>query len=104
MLVQGSVKEDAHRDVFWQKSFVKDDLGEICCNIVICASQEFMARVLNKTMKDTRIDLDMTKWFTEKTELQYSKITSPVHNKDTQAIFDIYPKTEGMLEFAYSLQ
>ena len=103
MLVQGSVKEDVQRDVFWQKSFVKDNSGENYCNIVVCASQEFMAHFLNKSMKDTHLDLDVTKWFVEKTELQYVKITSLTNNKDIETVFDIYPKTDGMLEFAYSL-
>ena len=104
ILVHGLVKEDSRRDVFWQKSFVKDDAGEIYCKILVCASQEFIAHLFRKPMKDAHIDLDVTKWFKEKTDLQYEKVNSASHDKEIETLFDIYPKTAGMLEFAYTVK
>lgn len=103
-LVKGVTKEDRSRDVFWQRSFVEDDQGKIVCKIIVCATQEFLSMALKKEMVNVRIDDDMNKWFADKSERMFEKAKSHSNISDIESLFDIYPQTDVMLEFAHSIQ
>lgn len=102
-LIKGEVKEDMRRDVFWQKSFVEDEQGELIFRIIICASQEFISVNIKKDVVSVQIDEDMKKWFYEKTEQLYAKALSAHTLKETETLFDLYPQTRGMLEFVRTI-
>ena len=102
-LIKGNLKEDRSRDVFWQNSFVEDEQGKLLCKIIVSASQEFLALTLKREMKDVNIDEEMKKWFDEKTDKKYLKLSSVKIQEDVEAVFDIYPQTEGMFNFTKSL-
>ena len=103
-ITKGQIKEDRHRDIFWQRSFVEDDQGKILCKIIVCATQEFLSMTLKKNMVDVLIDDDMKKWFEEKTEKLYTKAENHTDLAKIESLFDIYPQSDVMLEFAYSIQ
>ena len=103
-LVKGTVKEDRNRDVFWQRSYVEDGQGNTISKIIICASQESLSLVLNKTMTSVQIDDQMNKWFEEKTDFQYSKFLSSHPKGDGGVVYDIYPPIDAMIQFAESVK
>jgi hypothetical protein len=103
-LLKGGIKQDGHADVFWQRSFVEDDQGNILCKIIVCISYEELPRVLNKKIQDLEIDDDLKKWFEEKTNLEYKRFVSSQSQNDIEVLFCIYPQTEGMFQFAQSVQ
>lgn len=103
-IVKGSIKEDRSRDVFWQKSFVENEQGELVCKLIVCATQEYLSTTLKKPMASIKIDDDMKKWFEEKTKLLYEKAKSRKNISELESLFDIYPQLDVLLKFAQSIQ
>lgn len=102
-LIKGNIKEDSHRDVFWQKSYIESEEGDILLKIIICASQEFLSSSLNIEMKDVQIDKRMQEWFQLKTEQLYAKAANMKDFKETESLFGVYPQTNAMLDFAQGI-
>ncbi len=103
-ITKGQIKEDRHRDIFWQRSFVENDQGEILCKIIISATQEFLSMTLKTDMVNVRINDDMKKWFEDKTENLYVKAKNQKDFTTLESLFDIYPQSDVMLEFVHSIQ
>lgn len=103
-LTTGRMREDNHRDIFWQKSYVENDEGKILYKIVVCATQEFLSMALKRNMVDVRIDDDMKKWFNGKVEAQFARIKLLKAPDHTELVTDIYPVTDTMLQFARTVE
>ena len=103
-LVKGTTREDRRRDVFWQRSFVEDDHGKSLCKIIVCVTQEFLSVALKREMVDIKIDNQMDKWFEEKTKELYEKLKLCKESSEIESLFDVYPQTSVMSEFAQSIQ
>ncbi|MES2223756.1 MAG: hypothetical protein V4469_02360 [Patescibacteria group bacterium] len=103
-LILGNIKEDWHADVFWQRSFIEDDNGSILCKIIVCADIVFLSRLFKKQTKDIKVDEVLKKWFEEKTNLKYVKFQTSENQDNFETLFDFYPQTNGMLQFAYSIK
>lgn len=102
-LTAGAIKEDRHRDVFWQKSFVEDDQMKIPYKIVICASQEFLAMKMKRRMKDVQIDAEIENWFQGQTKQIHQNELKIQRFKDGETIYCLYPDSNAMRVFADTL-
>lgn len=102
-LVKGSMNEDRRRDIFWQRFFIENDQGEVLSKVVICASQEYLASVLDREMINVQIDDNMERWFISKSEIQYMKFRNLKEYDFPKVILDIYPQSSALLQFAESV-
>ncbi len=103
-LINGPITEDFSCNVFWQRSFVEGDDKRLLGKIVVCASQEFLARAFKRPIAGFQIDEEVKNWFQEKSEIQFKKFNLVLISENMDVLIDIYPQTQGMLYFARSIQ
>lgn len=105
-ILKGQIKEDFHKDIFWQRSHVKNDEGNLICKIIICASQEALSYELKQRMVDMTLkNPDLQVWFNKKTEEEFEsfKKSNDPNKSDVVVIVDITPQIESLFDFANNL-
>ena len=105
-LLKGQVHGDFHKDVFWQRSHIKNEGGYLLCKIIICASAEALSAELERNIAKIKLeDADLQDWFTKKTEEEFNKFIKSDNSKTTEmmTIIDITPQIESLFDFVHTL-
>ena len=70
-LITNNIKEDSSRDIFWQKSILKNNSGKLLGKIIVFTVQDFLEFNFKKSMANSTTDGSLGRWFENKTRLQY---------------------------------
>ncbi|MDB5204765.1 MAG: hypothetical protein JWP09_793 [Candidatus Taylorbacteria bacterium] len=98
-LIPGDVNNDFHRDVFWQRSFIESDAGELLSKIIVCTTKEFCD--LKGMSNGYNVNDKIVHWFEDRTNKAFEHYKESENPEDSY--IDIHPKIPNLLEFARSL-
>lgn len=106
IIKKSKIQYNSSRGVFGQKTYFEDENQKIFLTLIICSSEEFMAKELRSTLEyimNTNVNnLDIKNWFDERINNIAVLEKDSQNKKMGNLIIDAYPKNSIMIDAAKS--